>query len=603
MGSHRRNTPERRIGSAEPLLAALLLLVAVLLRILTIRELAGDLRIQEPILDAQHYLSLAAQLSQGQGWPAVPHFFGPLYPALLSLLFRFASATPLTVQIAQSILGLGTLALLALTTRRWLGRQAAWAAAVLFVLYGPVLAMESQVLMEPLLLFLVAGALWLWPSPDRRPPAHLFFGMACGLLAAGRAIFLLLPAAAMLVLLMQRRPADTRRWVGAALIVLGVLLPMLPQAIHQTRTTGHPQLLTLNGGLNLYVGNNAYAKGIFSLPPDLDLNDDLTGTRSASIQAGRQLTLEESSRYWAQRAAEFAREQPGRAAGLVLRKALLFLTPDEIPQIYDFQILEGIVYPLKVAFVRFGWILPLAVLGCIVAGRERRALLVPYLAVIAVAWFQTAVFFAVGRYRLAVLAGFLGPAALGASWLMDRLRQRKLLVPAGVIALIVLLQLLPAAYPLEKARSFDAYQMAMRHVRARQPREALRWYREALRHAPESGEAWHGVGTTLHRMGQYPEAAEAYRRAIARMPRSALTYYALGLSLRAMGDLVGAIAAYRGAVEINPLNPRFRHDLGVALAESGQTEEAAAQWRRVLELAPDHQAARRNLERLVGGSP
>ncbi len=602
-----RNGADRPRGRVLATAAAVgIALGAVALRIWSVSVLSFDLRIRDPILDARHYMELAAQLSRGDGWPQAPHFFGPLYPSFLSMLFRFAPAEPLSAQIAQSVLGLATLLLLILSVRRTMGTAAAWAAAILYVFYGPILAMESQVLMESLLLFLATATLWLWPSPGRGAWVHLLFGIACGLLAAGRASFLLLPAAALLLLLRpgRRPPGDlkselrpSRRLILAALVAIGVLIPLLPQIVHQTRTTGHLQVLTLNGGMNLYVGNNPAARGIFSAPPGLDLNDDLTGTRSASVCAGQRLTLEGSSRYWAGRAIEFVRHAPDRALGLLGRKALLFLAPSEIPQVYDFQILSGIAAPLRVAFLRFGWILPLAILGLLKRGPGLRQL-APWLLLTAVAWIQTILFFATGRYRVAVIAGFLGLAALGALSLVEMIRRRRIFVPILVLGGITLLQILPPAYPVEKARSFDAYQLAVRHAREDRHAEALASYRKALRYWAASGEAWHGVGTALYRMGQLEEAVEAYCKAIERMPLSAVTHYALGVAYHRMGQDEAALTELQTATRINSLNPRFHHDLGIVLARLGRTDEAIEQWRTVLRLQPGHPGAIRDLRKL-----
>ena len=86
-------------------------------------------------------------------------------------------ADELGVQVLQSLLGLGTLWLLARAVRRDFGEPAALAAALLFTLSGPVLATESQVLTETLLLFLCAAALYLWPARARGRWAGLAFGV------------------------------------------------------------------------------------------------------------------------------------------------------------------------------------------------------------------------------------------------------------------------------------------------------------------------------------------------------------------------------------------------------------------------------------------
>jgi len=93
--------------------------------------------------------------------------------------------------------------------------------------------MENEALMESLLLLFAAAALWLWPAPGRGPLAHLGFGLACGLLAAGRGSFLLLPVLAVAGLaVFERRPRGMRSLAtAAALVAAGTLLPLGPQIV------------------------------------------------------------------------------------------------------------------------------------------------------------------------------------------------------------------------------------------------------------------------------------------------------------------------------------------------------------------------------------
>lgn len=585
-------------------------LLAVWLRVWTVLALAGGLRTSWPILDGAYYLELARRLAQGGGWPSGAHFFGPLYPWLLSLLFRIFPATPLTVQVAQSLVGLATLLVLVLAARRWFGAAAALAAGLLYVFCGPILAMENQVLMESLLLFLATASLWLWPRPGDPLARHAGFGLCCGLLAAGRGTFLLLPLAWWSDWLLRcRRARPAPRWAYVGAVALGVLLPLLPQTVQQTRATGAVRVLTLNGGMNLYVGNNPGAQGIFSVPPGLDLHEDVTGTRSASLLAGRELTTVEAGRFWTERALDFMRERPARASGLLAKKALLFFSPDEIPQIDDFQVLAQETWPLRIAYLRFGWILPLALIGVLarrshrgeraepggpagatagVCGREPA---MAWLVLIAVAWIQTVVFFAAGRYRLPVMGAFLGLAGWGLIQLLAAVRRRRYWAPVLVVTLGGLFTLLPPGYPREKARSFDAYQLGKRCSQAGNYLQALGHYDRALALRPTAGEAWHDRGVALFRLGRLREAAESYQRALEAMPASAVTWYALGAIWSQTGQPDQAIAALERAVALSPANPRYRLDLGMVLAGVARGEEAAAQWRAVLKVDPQNQEA------------
>ncbi len=628
-------------GSSSRVWAIVALFLAALgLRAWSVASLARNPRIADPILDSRYYLDVAGMLARGEGWPESPHFFSPLYPFVLSGLVRIAGPSVLAIQIVQSLLGCAALAFLLLAARRWLGVTAAVLAGLLYVLYGPVLGMENLVLMESILLCLACAALWLWPDArsGARTPALVrafAFGLVCGLLAVGRGTFLLLPLSAIAGLWLFHRhegpgkpwhapargvahPSSTRdRALVVGLIIIGVCLPLLPQTISQTRATGRLQIMTLNSGLNLYVGHNPTARGIFSEPSDLDLNQDPTGVRSAALLTGKRMTLVEASRYWRERAASFVRERPGRELFLIARKSLLYFSPREVPQVDDFQILAESSPPLRVAFLRFGILLPFVLLGAATlflrsgqapaiqrAAAQPRSIasLHPWLALVCTGWIQTVLFFATGRYRIPIVPGFLGLAAVGALFVWHRAPRMRAIALACAAAAGVALQLLPPAYPADKARAFDAFQMGVRHMKAGQLPLALADYDAAIRFSPASGEAWHSRGVVLYHLRRNAEAVTAYREALARMPGSAITWYALALACRDGGDDAGALAAFERAVQLDPRQAGYRVDFGDALVRAGKTEEAIEQWNITLQIQPGYPDALQRL-RAMGVAP
>ncbi|MCA9727872.1 MAG: hypothetical protein KC729_09335, partial [Candidatus Eisenbacteria bacterium] len=121
---------------------ASILLLAAALRVWTVLVLRNDLRISEPVIDGQLYLESARALAGGSFNPHTVFFQSPLYPLVLSSLVRSTTAvtsTVLGVQILQTILGLGTGVLLFLAARRRAGSAVARIAALLWLLYGPIL--------------------------------------------------------------------------------------------------------------------------------------------------------------------------------------------------------------------------------------------------------------------------------------------------------------------------------------------------------------------------------------------------------------------------------------------------------------------------------
>lgn len=150
--------------------------------------------------------------------------------------------------------------------------------------------------------------------------------------------------------------------------------------------------------------------------------------------------------------------------------------------------------------------------------------------------------------------------------------------------------------------------------------EALRAFREAIRHQPDIAAAHNGLGLAFQRLGQsaaalaahqravtlqadYAEAwtnlgnvfwslgqpdkaMAAHREALTRRPDYAIAYANLGTVLRAAGRLSEAIAAYRETVARAPGLAAAHNDLGTALRDAGQADEALAAFDRALALDP-----------------
>jgi tetratricopeptide (TPR) repeat protein len=310
--------------------------------------------------------------------------------------------------------------------------------------------------------------------------------------------------------------------------------------------------------------------------------------------------MEAGSRFWMRRALAAMQEHPGRTAWLWGRKALLFLAPDEIPQINDFQILAVHAAPLRLAFLRFGMLLPFALLGLWFARRDGRTL-APWCILIAAGWIVTIVFFAAGRYRIPLLPAFFALGAYGLFGALQAVRRRRPLPLIAALLAAVGLSLLPPSYPAAQARAFDAFQMGVRFTRDGRIPAALQAYEAAIAAAPGSGEAWHGRGTALYRLGRADEAVAAYREALRLMPHSAVTCYALGLAHLELGEPHEAAQALAAAVQRNGDQPAYWLALGDARSLAGDAASAADAWRRALALAPGDPEALRRLSPGAGG--
>ncbi len=588
-----------RAWAATPLLVVLLTGFAV--RIAALIAMRDDLSIRVPLLDARHYIDTATALAQGGGWPPGPHFMSPIYPFLLSGLFRLAPPTTLVVQWAQLILGLGTVAFVTLAAGRH-SVLAGWIAGLLYALCGPAIAYENHVLMEPLIAFSLALLIWLGSTEERPGPARLAaVGLAIGVAAAGRPTYLLLLPLAWLVMARRERERQPSP-ASVAAMAIGVALVILPPTIHNVRATGRWSPVTTSGGLNLYIGNHAQASGIYSLPPGLFLEKDPTATRSASRLAGRQLTPAQASSYYAGLAWNWMVSNPIPTAKLWLRKAGYMMGPDEVPQIESFDTIRRD----HLVFRWIGWIgfplyLLLAALG-LRPGHRNPTLRRLTIAVLIAGAAAHLIFFSTGRYRAAMLPAMAILAGMGGRSLVERLRGE----PARAIGLwpmLIPLLILMVAPRIDSraAQAWSRHQDGIRYEMLGDFREATKAYRAALAADSTQGESWHNLAACEVRAELLEEAAVHYRASLRHLGENPVTLANLAVVYGRLGQDARALEHFDRAVAADPADLAVRVDRGVALYRLGRLPEAFAAWREVGSENPSEPSLTHTLVRLRAG--
>ena len=328
----------------------------------------------------------------------------PLYPLLLSAVYQVWGHTPVAVRLLQALLGTATCALLYGIGRRIGGERCGLIAAALGSAY-PLLVFFTAVLMaETLLVFLTTAAvllaLRLEVLPTLKNAALLGFVLGLALLCKP----VVLPWVSLLLWGWWRRsPLSAARSGGRVALVLGVMgLTLAPWTARNAAVTGYFVPLASNLGMNLMIGNEPQARGIYRWGTDyLTMAQALVGEIEPAVARDRAL---------ARLVAAEMVESPQRFARLALRKLFWLwspLAPGESAQ----RNLIGLLTsgPLLVLGMWGTWRLrgrPEAW----VAGSLLLSLSLVHM-----------VFFAHTRFRLPADAALMGPAAL----ILDRQPARR----------------------------------------------------------------------------------------------------------------------------------------------------------------------------------
>jgi tetratricopeptide (TPR) repeat protein len=258
----------------------------------------------------------------------------------------------------------------------------------------------------------------------------------------------------------------------------------------------------------------------------------------------------------------------------------MFLNHFEVPDNDSYYFFREHVAPLlELPLPTYGALLPLALVGMLLARRDRRAQLpiLFFLGDLA----GTVLFFNISRLRIAVVPVVIVFAASGALALFDALRARRwrrVLAFAGALAI---------AYPLVfqdiSSDNFAIYHFNLGARRAELARsaegeaaaalwdEAERDFRRGLELRPDSALLARELRRLLVLRVEQLERAGAYEQALARAQDLRASFPALPDGYALMG------AQYRNL---------------------GREEQARAALRQALRLAPEHPRALRELERL-----
>ncbi|WP_232293697.1 tetratricopeptide repeat protein [Stigmatella aurantiaca] len=505
-------------GSARrsPLLSRLPLPVFVLAVALAVRGAylltAHGPAFDAPLVDADYYDSLGERLARGEGFPEGPFWQPPLYPAVLGGLYWLGGHSLWWPRLLQACLGAFTAALACGVARRISGRPGVGVlAGMLVALHGPLIFYDGELLATSLGTFLATAALWL----ALREPRSFWTALGCGACMGLGALtvaplLLLLPPLAWA--LAQGRPvrAVLCGAVCAALVLCAT-------AFNHART-GEWLLISANGGINLWLGNNADVDGAMAIRPGAAWETLVNEPARYGFH-----TPASQDAYFTRRALSWCGSQPLTCASNLLWKLRLLLMARELPRNEALAVVRSqspVLWALTVSpggvALPYALLWPLAAAGSVALWRQGRSGTVEARAALTVAGTAlllaapSLLFFVSGRYRAPLAPVLCVLAALGLHALTSRAAPRG--VPAAMALAVLGLSVWPMRLAVD-AVDFEAelhYAVGGRRARLGDDVGAVEAWRQAVSRKPDSLEAGFNLGLALERLGRLDEAAHTY---------------------------------------------------------------------------------------------
>jgi tetratricopeptide (TPR) repeat protein len=566
-------------------------IVAIAVRIAYFIDIRDNPFFDGPVIDAQYYDEIGRRLAAGGGTGQAPFMMPPLFPLLLSVLYRTVDASLHASYVAAHVLQLGLGVVAAWLTfglgRRYGGPVVGLIAGLAVATSKAQLFVEGDLLATPLavclgLVFVVCAARFL--DTRQRRDAGLG-GLAAGL-AALAVPTILIVAVAFGAWLVWRRQHGPALWFG-----LAMLLPIGPVTLHNWRASSELVAISANGGINFYIGNNPDMPRTAALRPGPEwgrMNDLPLREAGAVTPAARDRWFYAAGlRFWA--------HEPGQALRYTLQKALLLVHNHEIMRDFDFYYFaRHYAALLRVPWWNFAILLAL---GCVGATLGRRSgsvetLLRLYFVAYAIG---IVAFFVTARYRVPLVPVLAVFAAQGLVWLRHAVARRRRAALLGGLALAGAVGTLSIVdwFGVDTVDEIEArYRVATAYENKRDYSEALRRYDAILASAPTHQLAAARAAVVALQLGRPQEAVNRSERLLELHPDYIEPMLNLGTLARQHGDPETARHYFELAIRTDPWSAQAYGFYGMLLVEQGQAQAALQAFDRALQLDPGWQLLR-----------
>jgi hypothetical protein len=481
---------------------AILFFCALAVRLAHVLAMTSSPYFTNPVVDAADYASIGWSIARGHGYPEAIFWHPPGYPCFLGAIWWLAGDSFLAPRLVQGCLGALNVVGIAWLGGRLFGRTVGLASGGAAAVYGMLIYFDGELLTPTLAIFAILATVVtaMLARQTNRRALWICTGVLGGLSGTIVATSLVVPILAAAV---ARKKAP---WV-----LLGTVLALAPVTAHNL-VKGHEfVLVSSNGGINFWIGNNPRYDQLVSIRPDVEWQRLTQEPARAGIHGQAA-----SSRYFVAKSLGWAAIHPWSFARLQAHKLRQLISGDEIfrnhaiyPARLESPVLSVLLWKIPFLAFPFGLLLPLAMVGLWVGWRRARflAALVFGLSLMVLAFFVAA------RYRMVLVPFLLIFAAKAVHWFaMEAGRTQRL--GAGACAALLFLVANVGQGPMDRWMNPDAeYSLASQLGARGQVQKATTLFESVVAHRPDYVEAWLNLGVCYDKEGRTREAKYALARA------------------------------------------------------------------------------------------
>lgn len=532
------------------------------------------------------YPYFAAKLASGQNIGERLLDLSPFYLSFVKYMKVLFNVNWTSVQLVQSFVGVVNSLLVFALGRRVFSDAVGFFAALMYAIYGNLIALESTLEPEVFVLcfnltavYFLVDVAFLSGGLARSAKSSLLAGFFSGISILTKPNFLLfLPFGAIWLVWFATQGASLhQRVVQAGLFVCVAMMVVLPITLRNYLLFRDVVLVTADGGKVFFHGNGNGATALegTGLPEEGFSEEGATEPdyahvlfrKKASELSGRNLLPSESSKFWAKQAMNQISSEPMSYLGLELKKLFYFFNGYEMHHIASAykEYKASLAFP----FLTFSIISPLALVGLWLAAADGRKCFTIYAALCVYAA-SCLLFLVQSRYRMpAVPYLCLFAAKTFCDFCNAWAAKRWKWVIAVFGALVILYLSTNVLWQCEVVK-VDRWQIATKvhYELGASPLFKQHRYKDAIAEAdrcvamvPSFSPGYNLRGKCHAILGDYDKAMADFQRVIFLSPRMPDGYRNIGLLFLLKGNAGAANLYLRKALSLNPNDKKAKDAL------------------------------------------
>lgn len=538
------------------ILLATVLLTALIIRLIYLYFYQTLPDWEQLTLDNYYHHNWALSLVNGNPVGDTTYFRAPFYIYCLALVYKLFSISLWSARLFGLLVGLLTVTVTYFLGRKIFDHKCGLVAATAYACYPYAIYFETELLLVGLFTLLLTAAILSAQQWNRSSNFRfaLLTGLLLGLASITRPTALaLIPVLGLYHLYYVK--GKQGRWKGLAPFALGLLLIIGPIFVRNLIVAQDPVLISSQGGINFYIGNNEIADGsTAALPEPMGANWRMSDIASiAEKEAGDELKPGEVSSFWTRQAVAWISNNPSDFAILQANRIYFSFLNPESSNNRDLGLFFDKISILSYNPLSFGLLFMFAVFGFAASCRANRSS--RFLAIIVVIFtLVVSIFFLSSRFRQPLIPMY---AVLASYGLLELLRRSKtsltgLFKAAGICALAGLFTFLPLT-SMESSRKWsDEMSKGLFHLATDDYPMALTYFHKAEATDSTLPEVNMNIGVTYLWLGNADSSAFYLEREIRFNPLRSKTYTNLA-SLHLVNQRYdSALAMIQIALDLKP---------------------------------------------------